>query len=74
MAENRHNARNTPPLSSDLLAYILELKRVDIMQQRIGLADMAMDLNESRGKGRKYLPGSFSSALNPWLGKEGTAI
>ena len=74
MAENRHNARNTPPLSSNLFAYTTEHKRVNIMQQRIGLADMDMDLNESRGKGRKYLPGGFFYALNPGLGKEGTAI
>ena len=46
--ENRQNARNPPPLSSTLFAYILEYKRVVIMWHRTGVSDMAMDLDESR--------------------------
>ena len=62
--ENRQNARNPPPLSSALFAYILEYKCVVIMWHRIGVLDMAMDLDESRGKSREYLPVGSSPALS----------
>ena len=34
------------------------------MWHRIGVVDMAMDLDESRGKSREYLPGGSSPALS----------
>ena len=44
------------------------------MWHRIGVVDMAMDLDESRGESRENLPGGSSSALNLGPGKGGTAI
>ena len=71
--ENRQNARNPSPLSSDLFAYASECEQVVIMWHRIGVVDMAIDLDESRGKSREYLPGGSSPALNLESGK-GTAV
>ena len=34
------------------------------MWHRIGVVGMAMDLDESRGKSREYLPGGSSPALS----------
>ncbi len=39
VSESRQNARNPPPLSPGLFVFVLEYKRVVIMQRRIGLAD-----------------------------------
>ena len=62
--ENRQNARNPPPLSSALFVYTSECEQVAIMWHRIGVLDMAMDLDKSRGKSREYLPGGSSPALS----------
>ena len=43
--ENRQNARNPPPLSPALFAYASECEKVAIMWHRIGVVDMAMDLD-----------------------------
>ena len=62
--ENRQNAWNPPPLSSGLFVYASECEQVAIIWHRIGVLDMAMDLDESRGKSREYLPGGSSPALS----------
>lgn len=49
--ENRQIALNQPLLSPALLAYIPEYKWVDIIQYRLGPADI-MELNESRWESR----------------------
>ena len=61
---NRQNARNPPPLSSVLFAYASECEQVAVMWHRIGVLDMAMALDESRGKSREYLPGGSFPALS----------
>ncbi len=62
--ENRQNARNPPPLSSALFVYASECEQVVIMWHRIGVLDMAMDLDESRGESRENLPGGSSPTLS----------
>ena len=62
--ENRQNARNPPPLSSVLFVYASECEQVAIIWHRIGVVDMAMALDESRGKRREYLPVGSSPALS----------
>ena len=62
--ENRQNTRNPPPLSSVLFVYASECEQVAVMWRRIGVLDMAMDLDESRGKSREYLPVGSSPALS----------
>ena len=63
VAENRQNARNQLHLSSEHFKHIPGKQRVASTAQRIGLTDMATDLNESCGESQEFLPDGFSTVL-----------
>lgn len=69
--ENRQNAWNPPLLSSALLTDMLDNKMVAIMSERIGVVDMSIDLDESRGKSRENLPAAL---LLSWAARKVIAI